>query len=564
MANSQDQTSNNLQFCWGKRRGVGGAKRDIQFYESFTFDNVKYSLYDCVYLFKHGDPEPYIGKIVKIWEQPDHKKKIKILWFFQANEIQNHLGDHVPLDKEIFLASGEGAGLADINPLEALAGKCCVICTSKDERNPQPSDEEVAMADYIFYRVFDVGNYKISEKLPDRVAGVEVKFILSREVLKFEENAIDGNVKVGSSAPTLSTLSKSESLVGEKLGHMLNSVTRINNTKGKYPREGECRRDEKTSLKSRIGSVEEEGSLSKVVTNSVGENVKSFESESPLNLSSEKPSKKMRLHRDSMTFYDDMHNKTGVTSSAFGFDNDASGRDSPRLQRVSSAKMKLAENKCPDEFVKSAPANSVEKEKKTYHKAVEVTRRPDADRSKWFKGLPWEERLQKADDQGTLVFIQNLDPSYTSSDMEDIIYHALKLTCTAKVVNHPTFGDPNYGQAYAIFRTREAADQAVSTINSGCLVLPDGRPLFCSKGLLKVPKPLPSLTGHLSIDKLKLQMQREKKAVSTSHCSQPNTIEYDMAVEWILAQQKSARWLTKLHKRHYDEWKQVKKTLNMK
>ncbi|XP_073008247.1 protein ANTI-SILENCING 1 isoform X2 [Typha latifolia] len=452
MANSQDQTSNNLQFCWGKRRGVGGAKRDIQFYESFTFDNVKYSLYDCVYLFKHGDPEPYIGKIVKIWEQPDHKKKIKILWFFQANEIQNHLGDHVPLDKEIFLASGEGAGLADINPLEALAGKCCVICTSKDERNPQPSDEEVAMADYIFYRVFDVGNYKISEKLPDRVAGVEVKFILSREVLKFEENAIDGNVKVGSSAPTLSTLSKSESLVGEKLGHMLNSVTRINNTKGKYPREGECRRDEKTSLKSRIGSVEEEGSLSKVVTNSVGENVKSFESESPLNLSSEKPSKKMRLHRDSMTFYDDMHNKTGVTSSAFGFDNDASGRDSPRLQRVSSAKMKLAENKCPDEFVKSAPANSVEKEKKTYHKAVEVTRRPDADRSKWFKGLPWEERLQKADDQGTLVFIQNLDPSYTSSDMEDIIYHALKLTCTAKVVNHPTFGDPNYEQEKQLIR----------------------------------------------------------------------------------------------------------------
>lgn len=168
------------KFCWGKKRGIGGAKRNIQFYESFMIDDVTYSLYDSVYLFKEDVREPYIGKIIKIWEQPDHKKKAKILWFFRPNELENYLVD-TPLEKEIFLATGEGVGLFNINPLEAITGKCCVICTSKDERNAQPSDEDLKMADYIFYRTFDVQTCTISEKIDDNIAGVEAKFLLNRK-----------------------------------------------------------------------------------------------------------------------------------------------------------------------------------------------------------------------------------------------------------------------------------------------------------------------------------------------------------------------------------------------
>ncbi len=39
----------------------------------------------------------------------------------------------------------------------------------------------------------------------------------------------------------------------------------------------------------------------------------------------------------------------------------------------------------------------------------------------------------------------------------------------------------------------------------------------------------------------------KKKAVSTSHCAQPNTIEYDMALEWCLLQERSNRWWNSLH-----------------
>jgi len=59
---------------------------------------------------------------------------------------------------------------------EAIGGKCNVVCISKDERNRRPSDEEVKMADYIFYRTFDVGSFAISDKLCEKIASIEGVF----------------------------------------------------------------------------------------------------------------------------------------------------------------------------------------------------------------------------------------------------------------------------------------------------------------------------------------------------------------------------------------------------
>jgi hypothetical protein len=56
---------------------------------------------------------------------------------------------------------------------EAIGGKCKVVCTSKDSRNPQPSDEELQKADFIFYRAFDVKHLKILDKIEEKVAGIE-------------------------------------------------------------------------------------------------------------------------------------------------------------------------------------------------------------------------------------------------------------------------------------------------------------------------------------------------------------------------------------------------------
>lgn len=56
---------------------------------------------------------------------------------------------------------------------ETIAGKCDVVCISKDSRNPQPSDEELKRADFIFYRMFDVGQLMILDKIDEKIAGID-------------------------------------------------------------------------------------------------------------------------------------------------------------------------------------------------------------------------------------------------------------------------------------------------------------------------------------------------------------------------------------------------------
>lgn len=111
-----------LGFKWGKtkgrgKKGVGEKQKVVQFYQSFIYDGVEYGLYDCVYMYNEVEPEPYIGKLVKIWENPDKTKKVKVLWFFRPCEIAYYLGAEDTAENELFLASGEGVGLANINPL---------------------------------------------------------------------------------------------------------------------------------------------------------------------------------------------------------------------------------------------------------------------------------------------------------------------------------------------------------------------------------------------------------------------------------------------------------------
>lgn len=520
--------NDDLSFRWGKKRGIGGENKDAQFYESFTFDNVEYCLYDCVYLFKKGENDAYIGKIVKIWEQSNHKKRVKILWFFRPCEIQNYLRDYSPLEKEIFLASGEGVGLTNINPLEAIAGKCHVVCTSVDKRNLQPSSTDVELADYIFYRVFDVGNYTISDVLADTVAGIEVKFLLNqRKDLKSAS---------GSKVDANGIFNGQKDAFDDLHGH----------SKSASPKSLENRDNPATAIGSLPIDGGNEGNYD------VEKPKHSTEDLANPTLSDERPSKKGRL-------IDEAFKSSG-----------ASQKDKVdsclRKRKVEHGEKELKRAKLSHETLqKTSLACSAQNDEKADSQNLEVLQRPYADRSKWFKGFPWDLKIKKAHEVGTLVLLDNVDPSYTSSDIEDIIYNAFNLSCTAKVIPHSMFQDPNYGEAYVIFKARDMADLVVRKINSGCLMQENGRPLVCSKGLLKVSSKssTSSFTGHLVIDKVRLQMQRDemRKAVSTSHCSQPNTIEYEMALEWMLAQEKSAASLNLLNKVHHDEIRKVRRSL---
>ncbi|XP_011019682.1 PREDICTED: uncharacterized protein LOC105122325 isoform X7 [Populus euphratica] len=438
----------NIEFKWGKQRGVGGKKKDVKFYESFSYDGVEYALYDSVYMYKEGEIEPYIGKLIKIWENADKTKKVKVLWFFCCREIANYLGDEKTAENELFLASGEGVGSTNVNPLEAIAGKCNVVCSSKDSRNPQPSDKELQEADFVFYRTFDVGNCRSLDKIDDKIAGIEVKFLLNRV----------GN-QSSSGVPKLD--SNKKVLIEEKV-KVAKDCGDLDDGPSKKAKLDDLA---KASYDNKVKGVQKASHDSNI------SNSKSVAQTTPASEDKSKPNLTKDHHENNSGLLKRPKPDEKLTRLANGKFPEASKRPKPdeKLARLANGKFPEASLRQPSE-----------EGSKTNCQIQEVTRRPEADRSKWFRGLPWEERMQTAHEQGTLVLLQNLDPSYTSAEVEDIIWHAFKQSCTVKMIQRTALASPHSvvyaaGQAFVIFQKREVAEMAVAKLDEGCLMLSNGR-----------------------------------------------------------------------------------------
>lgn len=56
---------------------------------------------------------------------------------------------------------------------ESIIGKCSVVCTSEDKRNPKPSETERKKADFYFKCTFNVDRCAIDDKFPDTINGIE-------------------------------------------------------------------------------------------------------------------------------------------------------------------------------------------------------------------------------------------------------------------------------------------------------------------------------------------------------------------------------------------------------
>lgn len=696
-----------VEFVWGRKRGIGGKRKEVQFYESFTYDGVEYALYDCVYMHKEGEL-PYIGKIIKIWENPDKSRKIKIHWFFRSTEILYHLKDVKVAENEVFLASGEGTGLANVNPLEAIAGRCNVICTSEDNRNPQPSDEEVKMADYVFYRAFDVGTCAILDKMIDKVGGLDVKYVFNRKesekashVLKLASDKKDNKTAVEYRANGESFGLKPQNHLGAaKLSHLLGksdvdgqnslvrqdavprdtNVSRVNQETAKevnsVPGEknshdlgvakaagksshlvgrndvdaqsspiredalhgdaNDSHNEQQSTMKGNAAPVlvvnskiattavhnqntsSEENALytvkndKKVNTLSI-ELVVAGERGKPskdLGILDDRPSKRIKVN-GSVTLSEDKggdnvqkstvctndkevmgtgatpseeKKKSGDSKLSGGLDKNMQNRKDgaaldirpPKRANIDSLKVKEDRDRSnmsirkPVDNIGKLPKLSAGISPKEVErmggKSFIITRRPIAESSKWFKAPPWEEVMQTSNEQGTLILLENLNPEYTSGEVEDIIWHACRENCTAKMVQRTAFSSPYYGRALVAFKTREAAERVSKKLTEGCLMMSNQRPLVASFVTLpKMEGNTPSFAGHLCVDKLRLQSQREmKEAVSTSHCSQPNTIEHEMGIEWRLLQSRSDSWWNRLYKQQKEELRKIVSELKRK
>nr|GEW95976.1 protein anti-silencing 1-like [Tanacetum cinerariifolium] len=107
-----------------------------------------------------------------------------------------------------------------------------------------------------------------------------------------------------------------------------------------------------------------------------------------------------------------------------------------------------------------APASSTDRDKKlAYQEFVCGQKLNDVndDKSKWFRQLPWDERLKNVYDQGKAILLHNVDPDYTSSEIEDIVWHTFNKKCTAKIVQCTALSSLHYGQAIILLNKKEAA-----------------------------------------------------------------------------------------------------------
>ncbi|PSS17805.1 Protein ANTI-SILENCING like [Actinidia chinensis var. chinensis] len=639
----------NLEFNWGKKRGVGGNKKEVQFYESFAYDGVDYMLHDCVYMYKEGEPEPYIGKLIKIWENADKTKKVKVHWFFHPSEILNYFGDEEALQNEIFLASGEGVGVSNVNPLEAIAGKCNVICISSDSRNPQPSEQELAMADYVFYRTFDIKHHTISDRMKDKVAGLEVKFIFNRKESeqtgnvpkldsdkKAEAVACNQTLLLSGKNPTVefktaredgnanNLMEKgSEDVKGLSVQHKFlpdgkpasgaalesGAVAATSGQQGAVSgvkTDSNKRETEKSKLrdcrivvedKAKFTNASDRKPTKKSMTGMKALGTTSAPSERKLKLGSgkdilesdkgvksdkdaleDRPSKKPRIDssvKPEKKKNDDVHklsiNSDGNNAKDLAVTLTVGGKTKPeavslgpdkdRKQTTDEKMRKLSNGK----LLKVSAQDSPSEDRKTEGGGFEVTRRPTDERSKWFRPLPWEERMKSAHEQGTLVHLSNLDPEYTSGEVEDIIWNAFKENCTARMIQRTAISNRHSGQAFIILKTRAAAERIIKELEDRCLMLPNGSPIVGSSAPPPFQEKKSTFVGHLCIDKIKQQTQREmREAVSTSHCSQPNTIEYEMAMEWCVLQSRSESWWKQIYKQQGVELRKLKANLKLK
>uniref|UniRef100_A0A0D3CJU1 BAH domain-containing protein n=1 Tax=Brassica oleracea var. oleracea TaxID=109376 RepID=A0A0D3CJU1_BRAOL len=553
-------------FKWGDKKAVGRTDKSVSFYESFTFEDIEYRLFDCAYFQIHGQCETSIGKLIRMYETSSGEKKVKVLWFFRPMDIRSYLRDYVPQWDELFLACGDDPGVYNINDVvrvsylfflidddmvtlyDTILGKCSVVCLSDDRRNPLPTRRELRIARYVFSRTFDTKRKIISEDFADAIAGIRVEKFFNQRIDK------DPLKRPYSSADPVKSF-RSESRLEKN-----------------YDRDGKltCRTSpvKKEVWADRV-HVKKYPPINTDIT-SRGLKTKTTPLGSPLGSGSSgdhKPSKRRKLVLNTPDsdccpgpgekkvtknppLVDKAPSQTSVSAdiTARGLHTKTTPLGRSPLGSVSSSDHKPSKRRnlvlnTPDSDYCPEPG-----EKKLTKNPPIVDKAPSQTigRSSWYKRLNFEEELKRAIETERLVLFENLEPSYTSMEVENLCRQALKERVDAKMIPASLVSNPHIGRALVIFYTKKAADNAISRLTRECLMLDDQRPLVGSRDFPKEVGECGSFTGHQRLVDRALMSISKRKAVSTAHCTQPNHIVHELAVEWKALHAKSEgkwKWL---------------------
>ncbi|XP_019102052.1 PREDICTED: protein ANTI-SILENCING 1-like [Camelina sativa] len=474
-------------FKWGARRGVARKDSNVQFYESFTYEGIEYRLFDCAYFYVHGQCETSIGKLVNMYETSAGEKKVKVIWFFRPIDIHRFLGKYEPKWNELFLACGDEIGVSNINDVETILGKCKIKCISEDRRNPQPESSDLRRAKYVFSHTFDTRLKILSNVFADAIAGIGVEKFFNRIRDKQPVKRLNSSAATSSRASPVKSIHPD--LGSTKLG-------KEDNRDGKLT--------SRTSSGRRVSFLDERA---------------------------DHVHAKKNPHVNT-----DTRSRGPITKTrAFG-ELHASGSS---VDAMASKKRKRILNRPEtDDCDDSGPQLG---EKKFIKKPPLVEKAPNQNikKSSWYKKLPFEEELKAAIEESRVLLIENLEPSYTSLEVEELCWQAFNEGVDAKMIPSSLMSSSHQGRALVIFGTTKAADSALSRLTEECLMLLGQTALVGSRNFPVEIGKCRSFTGHFSMLDRSMMTTQKRKAVSTSHCTQPNHAVDSMAYEWLALQAKS-------------------------
>ncbi|PHT35355.1 hypothetical protein CQW23_27155 [Capsicum baccatum] len=534
------ETDEEVEFVWGRKRGLGGKRKEVQFYESFTYDGMEYALYDCVYMHKEGEL-PYIGKIIKIWENPDKSRKIKIHWFFRPSEILYHLKDVQVAENEVFLASGEGTGLANVNSLLGETSKLIspifllnANSVSTIGNNLSTSPEVVVWTAYIlpspnptmweYTGVAEEPGSSVRmwyDKLTVGIRVVVSKDLVSWEAMQADPNTPGSRVKEDSPGPSFLHPSRTTeirnpqmkklkrltmfSTVFLMLDKMYDKIggldvkyvfNRQESQKGSHVLKlASDQKDDKTTMENQAnresdGLKPQNSPGTAKASNLIGKSDVTAKKRN--SIPGEKNSHDLGVSKlagksGHLAGRSDVDAQISpIRGDALHGDANDSHIELQPTMKGNPAPM-LTVNRNTDTTVvhmqntiSEENARCIDKNDKDDKKLEDSYCRSRLDRflvsTSWEELAlnviqAWEEVMQTSNEQGTLVLLENLNPEYTSGEVEDIIWHACRENGTAKMVQRTAFSSPDSGRALVAFQTKEASERVSKKLDDGCLMV---------------------------------------------------------------------------------------------
>ncbi|KAG6557889.1 hypothetical protein Mapa_000066 [Marchantia paleacea] len=164
--------------------------------------------------------------------------------------------------------------------------------------------------------------------------------------------------------------------------------------------------------------------------------------------------------------------------------------------------------------------------------------------------VSWDEKniVEEAVSNGRALLLKNLDPYLNSVELEAILENVLDITCDVRILPPKCITCYKSAEAIVIVKKADIAEDVLTTLTENILAISeDERPVLASK-LTKPTQSIGNFHGFFNLEKFGWKMNataEQKNAVSTSHCAQSNTVEYEMGLLWRVIQDRDAvAWKT--------------------